>query len=927
MPYVLGVDLGTTYSATAVGTSDRIEIFQLGTRMAAIPSVVLLREDGSVLVGDPAERRSVTEARRTAREFKRRLGDPTPIVLGGTPYGAESLTAHLLRAIVDRAAAEQGERPELVVLTHPASFGPYKLEVLSEAVRLAEVGPCRFLSEPEAAAIHYSARERLQPGALLAVYDLGGGTLDVAALRVTDGGFEIVGTPEGMNQFGGVDLDEAVLAHVWASLGDQVDGLDRRDSETVAALAALRFSCREAKEGLSSDTDVVVPVMLPGIHTQVRLTRGEFEEMIRPRVEETLVVLGRVISSVGSFEEVSRVLLVGGASRIPLISEMIRASTGCTLAVDANPKHAVALGAARMGMAWLREMPQAAEAVVPTLSGTVERPEPTSSVSEVEAEPDQPSATPATHASGAKAVVSAETHGTSYVPVQDEAVERFAPNSEEESEGPELGETTAGPIPDQHRRPWWPWAAVVAAVVAATIVAVIVLGDRGDGDPSASENPQPPESSPLTTTAGQVEAATTAPGQATTTVQANTASPIAADIDGAELIMIGPAGEAEDVAVNSVLSGAFNDQTGAHAEYMGVPDVPADLDARVNAGAPPDLVILPDAATVVEYAAGGWLTSLEDLGLDVGQITTDYGDYSLGLVEYEGEHYGVPTRPTMKSLVWYHRPTFEARGYVAPTTWDDLMTLSARMVDDGLTPWCTGTESGESSGWPATDWVEDILLRSEGSATYDRWVAHEIEFDDPTVVRALDQFGEIIFGDGFVLGTANSIPTRSFADAFNLMAEGQCVMDRQADFILLYGADVTPGQDVGVFAFPSIDGRYGALIAPQYVAVAHDGSAPAAFLEWFVSREAQCEIGLRGATPYTSLHEQVGPECFADPIAVLSKDILEAAAPVDGIRQDGSDLMPDSIGKGAFLDAMNDYMLGGPDSAVEVLGRVEAAWP
>ena len=109
--------------------------------------------------------------------------------------------------------------------------------------------------------------------------------------------------------------------------------------------------------------------------------------------------------------------------------------------------------------------------------------------------------------------------------------------------------------------------------------------------------------------------------------------------------MIGPAGEAEDVAVNSVLSGAFNDQTGAHAEYMGVPDVPADLDARVQrrrtAGPGPP----PDAATVVEYAAGGWLTSLEDLGLDVGQITTDYGDDSSGWSNMRGSTTECPRVP------------------------------------------------------------------------------------------------------------------------------------------------------------------------------------------------------------------------------------------------------------------------------------------
>lgn len=347
VPYQLGIDLGTTYSAAAVAEGGDVEIFQLGASIAAVPSVVLLREDGTVLTGEAALRRSLFESSRTAREFKRRLGDPTPYLLGGTPYGVEALTAHLLASIVERVVTQRGEEPETTVLAHPAGYGPYKLGFLTEAGRLAGVGAVRFVPEPVAAAIYYAQTERVAQGEMIGVYDFGGGTLDLATVRKSGETFEVVGTPEGMERFGGIDLDEAVFGYVDDVLGGIVSDSNRDDEATVAAMVALRNACCEAKEALSADTDAAIPVMLPNLHTEVRLTRGEFEDMIRPRLRETLTALERTVESAGmTFDDLSRILLVGGASRIPLVADMVRESTGRPVAVDAHPKHAVALGAA-----------------------------------------------------------------------------------------------------------------------------------------------------------------------------------------------------------------------------------------------------------------------------------------------------------------------------------------------------------------------------------------------------------------------------------------------------------------------------------------------------------------------------------------------------------------------------------------------------
>jgi sugar lactone lactonase YvrE/actin-like ATPase involved in cell morphogenesis len=352
MEYSLGVDLGTTYSAAAVCRGGRVETCTLGATAPAIPSVVVLRADGDVLIGEVADRRSVSEPTRTAREFKRRLGDPTPIVLGGTPYGAEALMAHLLKGIVALVSEREGGPPARIVLTHPANFGPYKTGLLHEAARLAglDLERVRYASEPEAAAVAYADAQRVEPGDVVAVYDFGGGTFDAAMVRKTEQGFELVGTPEGMERLGGIDIDAAVLAHVNDSLDGMLSELDTTDEITRTAVARLRDECRLAKEALSTDTDTAIPVSLPGLATEVRLTREELEGMIRPRLVETVDALQRAVASAGiSMADVSRILLVGGTSRMPLVGQLVREASGRPVALDAHPKLAIACGAALLG--------------------------------------------------------------------------------------------------------------------------------------------------------------------------------------------------------------------------------------------------------------------------------------------------------------------------------------------------------------------------------------------------------------------------------------------------------------------------------------------------------------------------------------------------------------------------------------------------
>jgi molecular chaperone DnaK len=325
----------------------RAETVGLGTRAPVVPSVVVLRDDGEFLVGEAAERRAANEPQRVAREFKRRLGDPTPIMLAGTPVSADALMAKQLRWTTDKVTELEGGPPAGVAISHPANWGDYKKDLLGQAIRQANLDGVVTLTEPEAAAIHYASQERVPPGSVVAVYDLGGGTFDASILRKTEAGWDILGEPEGIERLGGIDFDEAMFQHVVSSLGDAFEDLDPDDPTAMAAVARLRRECVAAKEALASDTDASVPVMLPSLQTEVRVTRSEFEDLIRPALTESVAALHRALRTAGvEAGDVTAVLLVGGSSRIPLVAQLVGAELGRPVAVDAHPKHGVALGAA-----------------------------------------------------------------------------------------------------------------------------------------------------------------------------------------------------------------------------------------------------------------------------------------------------------------------------------------------------------------------------------------------------------------------------------------------------------------------------------------------------------------------------------------------------------------------------------------------------
>src|SRR3954452_21520351 len=347
MAYSLGIDLGTTFVTAAVARDGHVEMFPLGDRSTVMHAVVYVSDDGRLVGVDTAARRIVSEPDRVAVNIKRGLGNPTPVLIGGTSHTATALLGALLRDVLTRVTEAEGGEPDAVVLTHPANWGKRRRTLFQDVPERVGLSGFRTVTEPEAAAAHYAATHRLDVGELIAVYDFGGGTLDATVLHRMENGLEVLGAPEGVENLGGVDFDDAVFSYVDFATGGALRRLNMSDPRTEVAVARLRQDCILAKEALSSDTETTIPVLTPGGQQEVRLTREQFEGMIRLPVESTLGALSRTLRMADvTSADLSAVLLVGGSSQIPLIAQMVSQKFGRPAVVYDHPKDAVALGAA-----------------------------------------------------------------------------------------------------------------------------------------------------------------------------------------------------------------------------------------------------------------------------------------------------------------------------------------------------------------------------------------------------------------------------------------------------------------------------------------------------------------------------------------------------------------------------------------------------
>ncbi|HEX5094462.1 MAG TPA: ABC transporter substrate-binding protein [Acidimicrobiia bacterium] len=391
------------------------------------------------------------------------------------------------------------------------------------------------------------------------------------------------------------------------------------------------------------------------------------------------------------------------------------------------------------------------------------------------------------------------------------------------------------------------------------------------------------------------------------------------------------AGEPEEVdAYQTIFDDLINSKTDYNVEVESVGDFEEQFQIRAEGGTL-DVAAAPQPGSIPALVDSGSIVSLEDLGFDIQELNDLVGESFVALGEYNGKHYGIPTNINLKSMIWYPKDDFDAAGYQVPKTFDDLIALSDQIVADGSTPWCVGFGSEGSTGWPATDWMEDIMLRTAGPEVYDQWVAHEIPFNDDAVRTAGETFGKVMFTDGYVLGGAAATPDIAFGDAPLPMFDTppKCWLHRQASFInASFPETAQAGVDYDWFAFPPID-QDGTLYAGELTVVGKNAARPEVvdFLKRFIAEDVQCEMGGVQASSRISPNVNVGADCYANDILADASVILTDSLKSGTGRFDASDLMPAEVGQGTFWTGMVDYMKGGPDSLNGVLDDIENSWP
>ncbi|MFQ5855369.1 MAG: ABC transporter substrate-binding protein [Anaerolineae bacterium] len=388
------------------------------------------------------------------------------------------------------------------------------------------------------------------------------------------------------------------------------------------------------------------------------------------------------------------------------------------------------------------------------------------------------------------------------------------------------------------------------------------------------------------------------------------------------VIVFGVWSGADELPAFEQIVAPFSEETGIVMSFLGTRDLPTVLTTRVEAGNPPDVAILPNPGQVAELAELGALVDLSTF-LDMDTLLSEYGQSWIDVSSVEGALVSVFFKPSYKSLVWYNPKAFEAAGYEVPTTWDELIALSDQMVADGGTPWCVGFESGAASGWPGTDWIEDIMLRTAGPDVYDQWVAHEIPWIDPAVRTAWETFGEIVTNEAYLFGGTTGVLATNFGDSpAGLFTDPPgCYLHKQASFVpVFFPEGVVAGEDYNFFPFPEIDPAYGtpALTAGDFIVVFNDTPQARALVEYLASAEAQ-ELAASVWPGFVSANREVSLDAYPD---ALTRQIGEALTSAKVARFDGGDAMPAAVGSGSFWTGVLDYV-GGKDLDT-VLTEIEA---
>jgi len=400
------------------------------------------------------------------------------------------------------------------------------------------------------------------------------------------------------------------------------------------------------------------------------------------------------------------------------------------------------------------------------------------------------------------------------------------------------------------------------------------------------------------------------------------------DLKGDVVTIRGPWLGPDKELIESVIA-YFEAATGADVQYAGSDSFEQQIAIDVQAGSAPNIAIFPQPGLAADLASKGFLTPLEESwgpwikdNYAAGTSWVDLGTFA----DKKGKDhlYGFFYKVDLKSLVWYVPENFEDAGYDVPNSMEELKALTEQIVKDGDTPWCIGLGSGAATGWPATDWVEDLMLRTQSPADYDAWITNKLKFNDPKVIKAIDEFGWFL-NDKFVDGGSRAVAAIDFRDSPKglFTSPMKCYMHRQASFIPSFFPEGTKlGEDADFFYFPAYDGKNlgkPVLGAGTMWGITKDSKAAREFMK-FLRLPLAHEIWM-AQSGFLTPFKGANLEAYANESLKKQGQILLGATT---FRFDGSDLMPGKIGAGAFWTGMVDY--SGGKSSKEVADEIQKTW-
>jgi len=402
------------------------------------------------------------------------------------------------------------------------------------------------------------------------------------------------------------------------------------------------------------------------------------------------------------------------------------------------------------------------------------------------------------------------------------------------------------------------------------------------------------------------------------------------DLKGETLTIFGPWRGEDETLARSVLD-YFSEATGVEIKYSSSENYEQQIVIDTQAGSPPNIAILPQPGLIQDLASKGFLTPLGDdtanwvkENYGAGQSWVDLGTYK----DKDGKpgYFAFPYKADVKSLVWYSPDNFEEAGYEVPKTQEELAALEQKIIADGGKPWCIGLGSGGATGWPATDWVEDILLRTQPPEVYDKWTKNEIPFNDPAIVDAISKFAAIATDDKMVDGGAKAVAATDFRDSPKglFAVPPKCYLHHQASFIPSFFPEGTElGTDADFFYFPPYASKpelgNPVLGAGTLVMIAKDSKAARAYIEWLKMPLAH-ELWMAQKS-FVTPFKAANVDAYGSAALKKQGEILANATT---FRFDGSDLMPGKIGAGSFWTGMVDLVGGKP--AADVATDIQKSW-